>query len=347
MKSARRAIRAFTMISKLYVAESQSFSAPENLAAEAALTDCIRPGEAVLYLWQNEKTVVIGRNQNAWKECRLASLSRDGGMLVRRLSGGGAVFHDLGNLNVSFCLSREDEDIPRQTQVILNALQSLGIDASRSGRNDLEVGGRKFSGHAFWREGTRSCHHATLMLKVDQAALEKYLCASPLKLSSRGVDSVRARVINLSERYPALTLPALCGALKQAFGEEYALPVIPFPWEDRFSGAGRDRLEELKMRFSSWEWTFGRRIPFDLETQARFSWGEVTLQLHVQNGRILGCRCCTDAMDPVWPGKMEEALQNVRFTPEDIHAVFSGLPPASEPMMRKDLESLILKMAKE
>ena len=175
MKSARRAIRAFTMISKLYVAESQSFSAPENLAVEAALTDCVSPGEAILYLWQNEKTVVIGRNQNAWKECRLASLTRDGGMLVRRLSGGGAVFHDLGNLNVSFCLSREDEDIPRQTQVILNALQSLGIDASRSGRNDLEVGGRKFSGHAFWREGTRSCHHATLMLKVDQAALENDL----------------------------------------------------------------------------------------------------------------------------------------------------------------------------
>ncbi|MBR2664577.1 MAG: hypothetical protein IKE25_12750, partial [Clostridia bacterium] len=105
--------------------------------------------------------------------------------------------------------------------------------------------------------------------------------------------------------------------------------------------------EELKMRFSSWEWTFGRRIPFDLETQARFPWGDVTLQLHVQNGRILGCLCCTDAMDPVWPGKMEEALQNVRFEPADIHAVFSNLPPASELMMREDLESLILKMAKE
>ena len=94
------------MISKLTVAESRSYYAPENLATEAMLTDCVHPGELILFLWQNEKTVVIGRNQNAWKECRAEALRRDGGTLVRRLSGGGAVFHDLGNLNISFCVSR-------------------------------------------------------------------------------------------------------------------------------------------------------------------------------------------------------------------------------------------------
>ena len=177
------------MISKLYVTESRSFSAPENLAAEALLTGRVAPGELILFLWQNEKTVVIGKNQNAWKECRLDALRRDGGTLVRRQSGGGAVFHDLGNLNVSFCVSRADEDIPRQTRVILAALRSLGVQASCSGRNDLEFEGRKFSGHAYYRQGAASCHHATLMLKVDRDALEKYLRVSPLKLSSRGVDA--------------------------------------------------------------------------------------------------------------------------------------------------------------
>ena len=332
------------MISKLYVAESRSFSAPENLAAEAVLTGCVVPGEIILFLWQNEKTVVIGKNQNAWKECRLAPLIRDGGTLVRRLSGGGAVFHDLGNLNISFCTSRQEEDIPRQTRVILNALRSLGVQASCSGRNDLEADGKKFSGHAFYRQGAACCHHATLMLKVDQEALEKYLRVSPLKLRSRGVDSVRARVVNLADRFPALTLPALCAALKRAFSEEYALPADPFPWEERLAKADRDRMRALQARFASWEWTFGRRIPFDLEERARFAWGGVDVQLHVESGHIRACKCYTDAMDPLWTEEMEKALQGVRFAPEDIRAVFASLPAGSEPRMREDMKELLLKM---
>ena len=335
------------MISKLFVTESLSFSAPENLAAEAVLTGCVRPGELILFLWQNEKTVVIGKNQNAWKECRLNALLRDGGTLVRRQSGGGAVFHDLGNLNVSFCVSREEEDVPRQTRVILNALRGLGVEASCSGRNDLETGGRKFSGHACYRQGAAACHHATLMLKVDRDALERYLRVSPLKLRSRGVDSVRARVVNLAEAYPALTVPALCEALKRALAEEYGLPSEPFPWDARLTEADRERQQALQARFASWEWTFGRRIPFDLSAQERFSWGEADLRLRVERGRILDCRCYTDAMDPLWTGKMEEALKGARFEPEDVRAVFASLPAAPEPRMREDLEQLLRKMAEQ
>ena len=335
------------MISKLYVAESPSFSAPENLATEAVLTGCAAPGEIILFLWQNEKTVVIGKNQNAWKECRLSPLLRDGGTLVRRLSGGGAVFHDLGNLNISFCVSRPEEDTPRQTRVILNALRSLGVQASCTGRNDLEFDGRKFSGHAFYRQGAACCHHATLMLQVDQAALEKYLCVSPLKLRSRGVDSVRARVVNLADRFPALTVPALRGALAQAFGEEYALSPAPFPWEERLTDALRARRQEMQTRFASWEWTFGRRIPFDLAKQARFPWGGAEMQLCVTGGRIRDCKCYTDALDPLWTEGMERALQGVRFAPQEIRAVFSSLPAGEDPRMREDLEQMLLKMTEE
>ena len=334
------------MISKLYVTESRSFYAPENLAEEAMLTSAVRPGELILYLWQNEKTVVIGKNQNAWKECRLEALRGDGGTLVRRQSGGGAVFHDLGNLNVSFCVSRAEEDIPRQTQVILRALRSLGIQAERSGRNDLEADGRKFSGHAVFRQGAASCHHATLMLQVDREALEKYLHVSPLKLRSRGVESVRARVVNLKDRYPGLTIPALCAALKQGLSEEYGLPAEAFP-ASRLTDADRERMREMQSRFESWEWTFGRRVPFDLEEQVRFSWGEVDLQLHIEGGRILDCRCYTDAMDPLWTEGMEQAVKGVRFTPEGILEAFSALPTGDESQMREDLEELLLKMVKE
>ena len=332
------------MISKLYTTESRSFYAPENLAAEAVLTERAVPGEMAVFLWRNDRTVVIGKNQNAWKECRLEALTRDGGTLVRRMSGGGAVFHDLGNLNISFCTARAEEDIPRQTRIILNALRSLGVQASCSGRNDLEADGRKFSGHAVYRQGPASCHHATLMLKVDREALEKYLCVSPLKLRSRGVDSVRARVINLADRFPSLTIPALCGALKRAAGEEYGLETEPYPWDERLAEKGRDRLRELQERFASWEWTFGRQIPFDMEEQARFSWGEADVQLHVENGRIRDCRCYTDAMDPLWTEGMEAALRGVRLAEEDVRAAFSALPAGTEPRMREDLEELILKM---
>ena len=335
------------MITKLKVFESKSVSAPENLATEAVLTENAAPGESILYLWQNERTVVIGRNQNAWKECRHTDLIADGGTLVRRLSGGGAVFHDLGNLNISFCLPRQEEDIPRQTKVILNALESLGVQAACSGRNDLTVDGRKFSGHAYWRQGGFSCHHATLMLKVDEEALEKYLNVSPLKLRSRGVDSVRARVKNLKDLYPQLTIPALSGALKDAFSKEYALPAEPFPWEERLGLSGLERFAALRERFSSWEWTFGRRIPFDLEERERFPWGEADVLLRIDGGRIRNVKCYTDAMDPMWTSGMEEALRDRRFTPEDIGAAFLTLPPGTEPRMREDLEEMLVRMAEK
>ena len=332
------------MISKLFAAESRSFSAPENLAAEAFLTEHAGPGEMTLFLWQNERTVVIGRNQNAWKECRLDALKQDGGTLVRRLSGGGAVFHDSGNLNVSFCVPRAEEDIPGQTQIILNALRKLGVQATRSGRNDLETEGRKFSGHAIYRQGASSCHHATLMLNVDRESLEKYLRVSPLKLQSRGVESVRARVVNLAERFPSLTIPDLCTALKEAFSEAYGLPAEPYPWQERLTGGGGDRLRSLRERFSSWEWTFGRPIPFGIEDQARFDWGEAQLQLRVEQGRIQECRCWTDAMDPLWAEKAENALRGVRFTPEAIRAALADVSCGPEPRVREDLESLLTRM---
>ncbi len=344
MRSRRHAIRAFAMISKLFVAESRSFTAPENLAAEAFLAESAEPEEMILFLWRNERTVVIGKNQNAWKECRIDALNRDGGTLVRRLSGGGAVFHDLGNLNVSFCVSRLNEDIPGQTQIILNALRNLGVQASRSGRNDLEIDGRKFSGHAVYRQGASSCHHATLMLSVNRELLEKYLRVSPLKLQSRGVESVRARVVNLVERFPQLTIPALCASLKDAVSESYALPIEPFPWRERFAGEGNARLQCLQNRFSSWEWTFGRPIPFGIEAQARFAWGEAELRLRVERGCIQACRCWNDAMDPLWTEEMEKALQGVRFAPDSIRTALASVPGGSEPRMREDLENLLLKM---
>ena len=124
-----------------------------NLAIEKYLTFHVPENECILYLWQNRRTVVIGRNQNPWKECNIEKLIEDGGYLVRRLSVGGAVYHDLGNLNFTFCVRKKDYDVSRQLEVILRAVRSLGIQAEKTGRNDLTAEGRKFSGNAFYESG--------------------------------------------------------------------------------------------------------------------------------------------------------------------------------------------------
>ena len=136
------------MLRNLYVLDNRNTDPRHNLALEEYLLHQVKPGQCILYLWQNQRTVVIGRNQHAVNECRVQALEADGGQLVRRLSGGGAVYHDLGNLNFTFLTTHRDYDVEKQTETILQAVRALGVPAEKNGRNDLTVQGGKFSGHA-------------------------------------------------------------------------------------------------------------------------------------------------------------------------------------------------------
>ena len=159
----------------------------KNLAREEFLMGDCADDEAIFYLWRNARTVVIGRNQNAWSECQLDLLESEDGRLARRSSGGGAVFHDLGNLNFSFIVPRRLFSMERQLGVVLGALRSLGIDAEFSGRNDLAIGGRKFSGNAWQLTRDRGLHHGTLLLSADMSMMSRYLNVDPEKLKAEGV----------------------------------------------------------------------------------------------------------------------------------------------------------------
>ena len=257
------------MLKSLYVIDSHSVDPRHNIALEEYLLRHVKPGECIFYLWQNQRTVVIGRNQHASNECRIQALEADGGHLVRRLSGGGAVYHDLGNLNFTFLTVRDDYDVEKQTDTILQAVRSLGIPAEKTGRNDLTADGGKFSGHAYYRAGEQCYHHGTLMVSVDLAPLEKYLNVSPLKLQAKGVKSVRSRVVNLRDFRPDLTLEELRAALVKAFGEVYGLPVQTLTEEE----LDADELAAGQARFSEPAWIYGDSQPLEVSREAAFPWG--------------------------------------------------------------------------
>ncbi|NLX82626.1 MAG: lipoate--protein ligase [Clostridiales bacterium] len=294
-----------------------------NLAMEEALL-LQNPPVPTLFLWQNAHTVVIGRGQNAWRECRSDLLLKEGGTLVRRSTGGGAVYHDLGNLNFSFVMPGALYDVPRQLDVIRAAVARFGIAAVASGRNDivLKDSGAKFSGNAFRHTPGASLHHGTLLMDVDVSKLGRYLQPSRAKLDAKGVQSVRARVGNLKELAPHISLPDLKTALFLAFQQEYG-KADSHPIQDLVP---QDQLDRLTAKYRDWDWTFGKTPPFDLTLEQRFPFGSMEIHLRLKNAQITGITCYTDANDPDLAQRLEEALMGCPFTPNAMQSRLSNSP---------------------
>lgn len=301
------------MIHKALICTTQNLIPYRNLALEEYLMDTVPEGVCILYLWQNQNTVVIGRNQNCWKECRVKELEADGGHLVRRLSGGGAVFHDLGNLNFTFLVRKSDYDVSRQLDVILNAVSACGIFAKKSGRNDITVNGRKFSGNAFYFSGENAYHHGTILIDVDKEKAGKYLSVSAEKIRSKGVDSVRSRIANLNEFRPGLTVERMKRELSEAFGRVYGVKPEPLPpeWIDK------GRVEELRGKFADPSWIYGQNIPFTCEFSRRFDWGGIGIGLQVRSGVIINTQVESDAMDEAFIRRIAPCLTGSPFSSEE------------------------------
>ena len=304
------------MINNIKLFQYDSVDPYLNLAIEQHLLETVEKGTCILYLWQNQNTVVIGRNQNAWKECRTSLLEEEGGRLARRLSGGGAVFHDRGNLNFTFLVNEEDYDVDRQLTVIQTACRALGLTAERSGRNDVLVDGRKFSGNAFYHSKGKAYHHGTLLVDTDGEKLARYLSPSKAKLQAKGVDSVRSRVVNLAELVPGLTCERMAEEMIAAFGWVYGLPV---------QGLSADTLdwgyiESLRGRNAGHDWLYGPRLPLSFECEERFDWGGVQLQLQVESGVVVQAKVYTDAMEWDLAGPLEQALAGSSFSQEALCA---------------------------
>lgn len=340
------------MISKLKWIRSETVDPYRNIAMEKTLTLHAQEGECILYLWQNQHTVVIGRNQNAWQECRVRELQEDGGHLARRLSGGGAVYHDLGNLNFSFAVRKADYDVNRQSEVLRRAVEKLGIRGEKTGRNDFEVDGRKFSGHAFFETGGCCCHHGTVMMDVDMEAMQKYLSVPGSKLRSKGVPSVRARVVNLKTLCPGITADCLSEAFIHAFEEEYELMVEPFD----VHALDMQEMNRTADELQSEAWLFPPRIPFTAVFERRYVWGGIQLELDVSANRIVRANCWSDAMEESLVRNFAELLPGCRYDGEALverlravsaHEAETTADASLRQEMETDIAKMILEQFKE
>ena len=298
-------------VSNLY--RSLSHDPWVNLALEEYFMQQVQPEETILYLWQNDNTVVIGRNQNAWKECRHLELEREGGKLARRLSGGGAVYHDLGNLNFSFIMNMKHYDLSKQLNVVLQALRSLGMKAEFSGRNDLLIDGRKFSGNSYYFCKNNALHHGTILINSDLSKLSHYLQVSSEKIISKGIDSVQARVVNLSQISESLTISAVVQSMEESFGKMYGSATIETD-VDRYAF----NIEHLVEKYSSWEWRFGNTPEFDVSFNHRFIWGEIEMGSCLKRGYIDFVKVFSDALEERLIRDIQQSLEGCSFRKDSM-----------------------------
>lgn len=327
------------MINELTYYISDSVNPYHNLGLEEYLLLHVKKNECILYLWQNQNTVVIGRNQNSWKECKIDDLEQNGGFLCRRLSGGGAVYHDLGNLNFTFLVRTDHYNLDKQLQVIIEAVKQLGITAQKTGRNDITVDGKKFSGNAFYEKGNFSYHHGTLMVHVDVSKLSRYLHVSKDKLEMKGVASVKSRVANLSDFKKDITIDELKEKLIEAFGKVYEGQ----PGMLNETLLNKEEIASLERKYESWEWKYGRKIAFEYEFSKRYVWGDVGFCFHVDKGLIKACEVYTDSMNPFIFVKIKKSLIGCRYDKQDINQRIRMIPVSNEneSTMILDMEALI------
>lgn len=313
---------------KLKVFLSDSFNPHLNLATEEWIFHNLDPSQQVLFLWRNEETVVIGRNQNPWSECNLAQMKNDNIHLARRTTGGGAVFHDLGNTNFTFLSPRESYKRDNNTKIIFDALGTFGITGEASGRNDLTIpfhdGPRKFSGSAYREKKDRAFHHGTLLMHADLSRLGNYLTPNPKKLQAKGKESVRARVANLNEVAPEIThdkiVPAIIAAFENFYGSKADVTFLTLE--------SLKLIPELKSQYdqlSSWEWLYGNTLEFSHNMDDYLALGFFDFKFKVEDGLIKDLQIFTDCLYPHIIEELTHGLRGKSYRSETVRPLMASL----------------------
>ena len=295
-----------------------------NMAFDEFCLESLPIDEPVFYLWQNRPAVIVGYNQEVNTEVNLEYLKANDIALVRRVTGGGAVYHDLGNLNYTIVGRSEDleRDYPEYASLMMKALQTLGIPATLSGRNDILVGGKKVSGFAKRVCKNRLMVHGTLMFDVDLDKLTQVLNPSATKLQSKGIASVRSRVANLREYLPEI-------ADIQAFSQRLE-EILSCNYKDAEYKLSEDDLAHIQKltdeKFATWKWNYGHSPKATLTHSARLACGTVEVHLTLKENRIASCRFGGDFLGNLPASEIENALQGVVYEASAIRECLSKMP---------------------
>lgn len=296
-----------------------------NLAMEQYVFDSFDKSEEYFLLWQNHNSIIIGKHQNTVEEINQTFVKENDISVVRRLSGGGAVYHDLGNLNYTIIVDRKDNDkldFKLFTEPVANALKEMGISAEVNGRNDITIDGKKFSGNAQYIKGGRIMHHGTIMYDSNLAVVSSALNVSQDKIESKGVKSVRSRVTNIKEHMEN-PVPI------EVFKEKFIAGLLGSADVTRYSLTEEDieNINRIKAeRYDKWEWNYGYSPKYNVLKERRFEdCGKIELYMNIRDGRIEEISSRGDYFGSGDFSDIEERLVGRTLKEEDIRSALAGL----------------------
>ncbi|MDY0407839.1 lipoate--protein ligase [Virgibacillus soli] len=295
-----------------------------NLALEEYVLQNFGETDTYLLFYINEPSIIIGRNQNTIEEINTDYVEENGIKVVRRLSGGGAVYHDLGNLNFSF-ITKDDGDsfhnFAKFTEPVVQALNKLGVPAQLKGRNDLVVGERKISGNAMFATKGRMFSHGTLMFDSEIDHVVAALNVNKAKIASKGIKSIRSRVANITEFLEeSMTMEQFKDMiLRYIFAVE---DVKDVPQYELTEEDWKNVYELAEKRYRSWDWNYGKSPSFNVKESHKFDSGLVDVRLDVKKGKIENCKIYGDFFGLGEITDLENLLIGVRH---DKHAIEEAL----------------------
>ncbi len=307
-----------------------------NIALEEYCLMNVDPGQDYFLLWQNEPSIIIGKNQNTIEEINQSFVEERGIKVVRRISGGGAVYHDLGNLNFTF-ISKVDPvrttDFSVFANPVINVLRELGVNAMLLGRNDIIANDRKISGNAQRLYRTKFLQHGTLLFDVNIDDLAEALNVPSDKIQSKGIKSIRSRVGNIREFLKEdMSIDKFRERLQKKLSDDYRSEEIRLSEEDL------QRIEErARSKFASWDWTYGKSPAFNYRSEKRFPGGKTGVFLHVKDGLINECKFYGDYLSILDTEDFATSLIGLKYDrgtlgaalkKEDITPYFGAITPS-------------------
>lgn len=304
-----------------------------NLALEEHIFNKASDDQQYLILWQNEPTVVIGKHQNTVEEINPSFIKERNVHVVRRLSGGGAVYHDLGNLNYTIIVKNSNvklSDFKYFTKAVTEALQAMGVKAEFNGRNDLTIEGKKFSGNSQYIKGNTLLHHGTLLFNSNLDDLEMALHVSDDKIVSKGVKSIRSRVTNIREHMDRdISVLEFKALLFKSLLEGHESSQLELTEKD-FEQIN----EKMNQRYLTWDWNYGESPEYNMKKSKRFDFGKIEVFLNIKQGIIQNCKFYGDFFSVKELSELEALLKGSKYEEQvlysllvniDVNSFFAGI----------------------